>query len=123
MDRRHFLTLPVGLAALAILDACGDDGGKGESTGSSAPGPSAPSAIEPAAVGEARSSLRRAPSDPSSGTRGADAVNALGVDLYQQIRSSSPTQNFVFSPASIMLALAMTRAGASGTTAAEMDAV
>ncbi|MGD9794920.1 MAG: serpin family protein [Acidimicrobiia bacterium] len=123
MDRRHFLTLPVGLAALALLDACGDDGGKGESTGSSAPGPSAPSAIEPAAVGEARSSLRRAPSDPSSGTRGADAVNALGVDLYQQIRSSSPTQNFVFSPASIMLALAMTRAGASGTTAAEMDAV
>ena len=54
-------------------------------------------------------------------------VNDFGVDMYHRLASPTdgadgPT-NLVFSPASIALALAMTRAGAAGTTATEMDAV
>ena len=53
-------------------------------------------------------------------------VNDFGVDMYHRLApadaASGPT-NLVFSPASIALALAMTRAGAVGTTATEMDTV
>ena len=52
----------------------------------------------------------------------AAAANAFGLDLYARLRAGQQG-NLVLSPASIEVALAMTRAGARGTTAEEMDRV
>jgi serpin B len=49
------------------------------------------------------------------------ACNAFALDLYAQLRGQDG--NLFFSPFSISTALAMTRAGARGDTAAEMDRV
>jgi serpin B len=51
----------------------------------------------------------------------AAAMNAFGLDLYR--RMASAPGNLVVSPASIELALAMTRPGARGETGTQMDAV
>jgi serpin B len=51
----------------------------------------------------------------------AASVNGFGVDLLRRL--ASPGQNLVFSPTSIVTALAMARAGARGQTATEMDDV
>ncbi|HPF70753.1 MAG TPA: serpin family protein [Candidatus Krumholzibacteria bacterium] len=51
----------------------------------------------------------------------ATAVNAFAVDLYRRL--AAPDENLFFSPASASVALAMTRLGADGATAAEMDRV
>lgn len=52
----------------------------------------------------------------------AAAANAFGLDLYARL-GTGQQGNLVFSPASIEVALAMTRAGARGATAEEMDRV
>ena len=54
------------------------------------------------------------------GALAAKEINDFGFDLMRQLDS---TGNVVVSPASIALALAMTRAGARGQTATEMDTV
>jgi serpin B len=59
--------------------------------------------------------------------RAAAAQNAFGLDLYRRMLAD-PTlgldgKGVVMSPTSIVMALAMARAGARGDTAAEMDAV
>lgn len=54
-------------------------------------------------------------------TDSAASVNAFAVDLYARLGNGGG--NLFFSPASIAYALAMTRTGARGTTAAEMDRV
>jgi serpin B len=119
MQRRSFLTALLAAPAIAsFLQACGDDdGGAGPVDGSSttAGGSGGP-------IGFARSPVARLAADPAAATDGARALNALGVDLYQRLAALGEP-NIVFSPASIMLALAMTRAGAVGTTASEMDTV
>lgn len=51
----------------------------------------------------------------------ASAIGAFGWDLYRQLASTDT--NLVLSPHSIGIALTMTRAGAAGETAAEMDRV
>jgi serpin B len=51
----------------------------------------------------------------------AAASNAFACDLYRKLASTKG--NLFFSPYSISSALAMTRAGAVGTTATQMDAV
>ncbi len=63
----------------------------------------------------------RAPVDSEEAVHAGEAVTALGVDLYAQVRSGE--DNLAVSPYSVAVALAMTRAGAEGTTAAEMDTV
>jgi serpin B len=68
-----------------------------------------------------RSEAVRAAADPDAAKRAAKATAALGTDLYAQFARDQ--QNMVFSPYSVALALAMTRAGAAGKTAAEMDTV
>ena len=52
----------------------------------------------------------------------ADAANQFAVNLYGKLAGTSPTGNLFCSPLSIYGALMMTRAGAAGATAAEMDA-
>lgn len=51
----------------------------------------------------------------------ADSVNAFAVDLYRALPEQK--RNRFFSPYSISVALGMTRAGAGGRTAAELDQV
>jgi serpin B len=55
------------------------------------------------------------------GTDPATATNAFAVDLYARLGADGG--NLFFSPASVEYALAMTRTGARGRTAAEMDKV
>jgi serine protease inhibitor len=57
---------------------------------------------------------------PGDATSAAGSVNALAVDLYSRLPAG---KNLVVSPTSIVMALAMTRPGARGETAAQIDAV
>lgn len=57
---------------------------------------------------------------PADATSAAAAVNAFAVDLYRRLPAG---KNLVVSPTSIDLALAMTRPGARGQTATQIDAV
>ncbi len=78
-------------------------------------------APEPGAT-SLRSELARitAGADP---TAAASAINAFADDLYAALVAQDENANLVFSPASIALALAMTSAGAKGTTLTEIDTV
>lgn len=51
------------------------------------------------------------------------ANNEFALAIFQQLRSENPGQNMIFSPHSILFALAMTYAGAGGQTADEMRTV
>jgi serpin B len=102
------------MALFALLAACSSRGVEGAA--SSAPTSSSPG--EP----EARSLKARlaggGPADAAVAT-----VNGLGADLYRRLAADDPSANLVLSPASLAIALAMTREGAVGTTATEMDRV
>ena len=88
--------------------------------------------IGPAGAADAGLSLAladvpRAPADPAAAQGAAASINAFGLDLERRL-VTDPTldlgdRNMVFSPTSIVLALAMARAGAKGETAAQMDKV
>lgn len=71
--------------------------------------------------GQAKSKVRRAAADPAAAAAAAGAVRAFTADLYRQLSRSAG--NLVCSPYSVAVALAMTRNGARGETAAEMDHV
>ena len=114
MDRRDFLALAALAAIAAAVSACGGDDAGPPSTSTPAVGD---------AVGMARSDLARVTADPASAAMAAAAINALGADLQRSLLADRPDDNLVFSPASILLALTMARAGAQGSTATEMDAV
>ena len=88
--------------------------------------------IGPAGAADAGLSLAladvpRAPADPAAAQGAAASINAFGLDLERRL-VTDPTldlrdRNMVFSPTSIVLALAMARAGAKGETATQMDKV
>lgn len=72
------------------------------------------------------SSIARTTADPALARAAAASVNAFGVELYRLLLTDEEIpaeENAVLSPASIVLALAMARAGATGATAEEMDRV
>jgi serpin B len=115
VDRRHFLALTAAVPALAaVLQACGGD----DTTG-----PATTAADNDERPTQLRSDVPRAQVDPAQAAVAADAINAFGAELHRRLAAADPAANLVFSPTSILLALAMTRAGAAGTTAAEMDQV
>jgi serpin B len=72
-------------------------------------------------VGLAMAAVPRAAVDPAEALDAARAINAFGFEFLGTLDDG--TTNAVVSPASIVLALAMARAGARGETAAQMDAV
>ncbi len=74
-----------------------------------------------AGVAVLRSDVDRASADAPAARRAAAAVDAFAADLYRELARTPG--NVAFSPYSVAIALAMTRAGAAGTTAQEMDAV
>jgi len=114
MQRRTFLSLLTVPAVAAFLAACGDDnsddGDDGDDGGNGSAG-------RATLRGDA---ARAAGGDP---LQAAMAVNAFAADLFEQLVAVDPDANLVFSPASIAVALAMTSAGARGTTLTEMDSV
>jgi len=61
------------------------------------------------------------PGSAAAAESGADALNAMGLDLFGVLAAADG--NTVISPVSIGIALGMARAGARGTTADEMDEV
>ncbi len=71
----------------------------------------------------ARATVARVDGKPADARRAATSINAFALDLYRRLRADPDFagKGMVFSPASIVLALAMARAGARGTTASEMD--
>ncbi|MFI5255606.1 MAG: serpin family protein, partial [Candidatus Limnocylindrales bacterium] len=76
---------------------------------------------DPAGIGLAMADVARAPASSGDANAAAAAIDAFGLDLYQQLGKTGG--NLVFSPASIALALTMARLGARGETAAQMDTV
>lgn len=70
----------------------------------------------------AMSNLTRLPASASNAdvTAAATSMDKFGADLYKLLAREAGDGNVVFSPASIVTALAMTYAGANGTTAQEM---
>lgn len=122
MQRRTFLSLLTVPAIAALLPACGDDAASDDSTSTgdtSGPGTTTSGHAATASLrGEAPHVTTGA--DP---TAASAAINAFAADLFDRLVAVDPVANLVFSPASIALALAMTSAGAKGTTLTEMDAV
>jgi serpin B len=74
-----------------------------------------------AAAEEVRSTSPRAAADVAAAKKTNAALDAFAVDLYHRLATGSG--NVVLSPYSVAVALAMTRAGAAGETARQMDAV
>lgn len=75
-----------------------------------------------AAAGELRSDVPRAAADAEAGRRAAAALQGFAVDLYRELAAAG-SDDIVFSPYSVAVALAMARAGARGETLRQMDAV
>ena len=117
------------LLALTLVAGCSS----AAPSPSTAPGATGVPAITPAitpattpgsdGIALAAVSLPRLATTSDDAANAGDAVNAFGLDLYAKLVAADPQANLVVSPASIQVALAMARAGAKGTTAAEMDAV
>lgn len=79
------------------------------------------SACGPAAAAEVRSNAPRAAADAAASKKASAALDAFALDLYRRV--AEKPGNVVLSPYSVAVALAMTRAGAAGVTASQMDAV
>ena len=85
-----------------------------------------PTAAPPVVVDFVMSDVARSVVAPAAVASVGDATNAFAADLYAALIADADggnSDNLVFSPYSAAVALAMTREGARGQTATEMDAV
>ena len=110
-------TLLLVVALPLLITACGgsDDGDETETT----------MTHETAAADDVQIAMselaRLAPAASSADLRAAaSSLMAFGIDLYDILATDAGQGNLVFSPSSIMTALAMTYAGAAGVTAEEI---
>lgn len=114
------------VAGLALLTSCASQPTHSQSAQTGTPSGGAPSAVPTGAPSSVPTEVR------ASGVARADAgsvstaalvagTTAFGHDLY--VEAAKAGGNVVLSPLSIEVALAMARAGAAGTTAAEIDTV
>jgi len=117
MDKDLMALALVPVMFLAI--GCSSCGGASSATPSETPS-AEPIANQPITADEAPATAIRPPTAEEATTFAASS-NALGFDLYREVRGEDG--NLAFSPASISLAFAMTYAGAHGDTAAEMQRV
>ncbi len=123
MKPTTLLTVPAVLALGGLL-ACEPAPPRGATPDSATVPPSAPSApsTQPTASTQTGKSDIAPPSPIAVAGPAETAVkasNGFGLALYQELKGKEG--NLVFSPASISVALAMTYAGAKGTTAKEME--
>lgn len=127
IDRRRFLTLLSTPVVLGLLASCGSEsGGTTPTTGGATPTTGGEGNGTNGADGVVRSRKPRETVCTCDASLATESVNTFGADLYRLLTvdtTPATATNLVFSPASIAIALAMTRAGAAGTTATEMDAV
>jgi len=114
MERRTFLSLLALPVVAQLLQSCGDDT---NDTGNTTTGGNG---VQPAGL---KGSAPRVAPTANDAAAAASAINAFSADLFDRLVAADPTANLVFSPASIALALAMTSAGAKGTTLTEMNTV
>lgn len=112
---RGLLLIGAGLAVPSALVGCGSTQGNPGQPPGSGPAPSGQ------LTGVARASVERGPGDPAAIPAAAASVRALTTAMLARL--AAKPGNLAFSPHSIVTALAMTRAGAVGRTADEMDAV
>ncbi len=75
----------------------------------------------PSEAAELRSNAPRQTANAEAGRDAATAIEAFAADLYAAL--AKKPGNLVLSPYSVAVALAMTRAGAAGETARQIDAV
>jgi serpin B len=122
LSRRSFLRLLAVPAGVSLLAACG---GVESEPAPPAPEP-APTTPEPGPAppvpenAVAIANVERVSAPVGDAAPAVRSISAFAGDLYAALVQGGD-ENLVFSPASIMLALAMARAGAAGTTASEMD--
>ena len=76
---------------------------------------------EAAAGGLVVSKVPRAQAAPGAAADGAAVVRHVGAELLPILARAAGDQNVAFSPASITMALGMTRAGARGESARQLD--
>jgi serpin B len=119
LSRRSFLLLFAASLGAWLLGACGGEPKESTSPDVAEPPPAPP---VPGDDAVAIANVERVAASPADAAPAARSLDALGSDLYAALVEGNE-ENLVFSPASILLALAMARAGAAGTTASEMDAV
>jgi serpin B len=112
------------LITLVLVVGCGGTSGTlspAATDSGRSPISSAGSGQEPGLSKLVMSTVQRAAANPADAALAAEAINDFGLEL---LRAGTPAgENMVLSPTSIVLALAMARAGARGDTAAEMDNV
>jgi serpin B len=104
MVARRIALLGAGLAVALALPACGDDGG-----------PRVASLVEGTGTYQQGS--------PQQAAQGATVVQRVGAELYAPLVEAAGDANVAYSPLSIASVLAMTRVGAQGASAEQIDAL
>jgi serpin B len=113
------LTASVSIAAVACggtADTTGTTGGTGTTQGGNV------SKVDDIQIAMADLTRLPASAPDADVTAAAASMDQFGADLYKLLAQEAGDGNVVFSPASIVAALAMTYAGANGATAEEMAA-
>jgi serpin B len=144
MNRRHFVALLALPAIAELLQACGTDADTprtNPSPADSSTGPTVPASTVPGSASTVPATTVPATTAPAGAQSGllvkhdvpraaaaagdagtaAAAVDAFGADLYTRLVAAAGDGNVVFSPASILVALAMVSAGARGDTLTQLD--
>jgi serpin B len=117
MERRTFLSLLAAPAVAHLIAGCDDE----DDTATTDTPTTGGSGSIPAGGDEVRSDLQRSGTTEADAAPAAAAVNAFGDDVFGALLAAQPESNWVFSPASVAVALTMTSAGAAGGTLTAMD--